>query len=64
MTLGKIYDLNLLNDDTEIFVRGKDMQILAHGNWYQDNVLDYWDYEIETFTWQDDNKVYADVKQK
>lgn len=35
---------------------------IIHGNWYQDDVLDYMDHEVEIFTWQDDNELYVDVK--
>lgn len=63
MTLEKIYEMGLIKDDTEIFVRqGDSFQVLAHGNWYQDNVLEYLKREVESFTWQDDNKIYVDVK--
>lgn len=42
MTLEKIYEMGLIKDDTEIFVRqGEGFKVLAHGNWYQDDVLNY-----------------------
>lgn len=63
MTLEKIYKMGLIKDNTEIFVRqGEGFRVLAHGNWYQDDVLNYMHHEIESFTWQDDNKLYIDVK--
>ena len=32
--------MGLIKDDTEIFVRqGEGFKVLAHGNWYQDDVL-------------------------
>ncbi|MDE7339960.1 MAG: hypothetical protein K2N80_05280 [Lachnospiraceae bacterium] len=65
MTLGKIYLMELIKDDTEIFVRqgeGETFHVLAHGNWYEDHILDYMHREAESFTWQDDNKIYIDVK--
>ena len=55
--------MGLIKDNTEIFVRqGEGFRVLAHGNWYQDDVLNYMHHEIESFTWQDDNKLYIDVK--
>ena len=63
MTLEKLYKMNLINDNTELVIRNKDFNVLAHGNWYQDNILDFLDYIIESFTWQDDNKIYIDVKE-
>ena len=63
MTLGKIYELGLINDNTEVWVRqGDGFHVLAHGNWYQDDVLNYMHTELESFTWQDDNNFYIDVK--
>ena len=43
MTLEKLFEINLINDDTELFIRDNDFDVLAHGNWYQDNVLDFLD---------------------
>lgn len=63
MTLEKIFDMGLVKDDTEIIIRPiEGFNVLAHGNWYQDDVLDYMDHEVEIFTWQDDNELYVDVK--
>lgn len=63
MTLEKIYDMALIKDDTEIFIRqGETFHVLAHGNWYEDHILEYMYREAESFTWQDDNKIYIDVK--
>lgn len=65
MTLSKIIEMGLVKDDTKIYVRGYgDVPVLLTcGNWFQDNVLDYMDKEIESFTWQDDNKIYIDIKE-
>ena len=54
MTLWKILELGLINDDTEVWIRHPNMHVLAHGNWYQD--------EIESFIWQDNNNFYVDLK--
>lgn len=63
MTLEKIYDMGLINDNTEIIVRqGDSFTPLACGNWYQDDILNYMHHELELFTWQDENKLYVDVK--
>ncbi len=63
MTLNKILlELGLINDDTKVWIRDTDMRVLAGGNWYQDNVLNYVDREVESFTWQDDNYFYVDLK--
>ena len=63
MTIEKLYiDTKLINDSTEIWIRDSNMHILAHGNWYQDNILEYTHCEVESFTWQDDNKVFIDIR--
>lgn len=65
MTVKEFYKLGLIKDSTEIWVRSFGefgMKVLAHGNWYQDDVLNYADHEVECFHWQDDDTVYFDVK--
>lgn len=62
MTLEKIYDMGLIKDSTEIYIRKGNFHVIASGNWYQDNVLDHMQDEIECFAWQDDNKLCIDVK--
>lgn len=63
MTLSKLYDMGLINDETEIWVRRSDFLVFAHGNWFQDNILEYMEREMESFSWQDDNKIYIDLKE-
>lgn len=63
MKVGRIYEAGFIKDDTEIFIRqGEGFNVLAHGNWYEDKILDYVDMEVVSFTWQYDNKVYIDVE--
>lgn len=62
MKVKEIFESGLINDNTEIFIRDAEFNILAHGNWYNDNILYYEEYETESFTWQDDNKIYIDIK--
>lgn len=53
----------LINDKTIVYIRNKEnFSLLAFGNWYQDNILKYHNIEISAFTWQDDNKLYIDLK--
>lgn len=54
--------MGLVKDNTEIFIRDEDFGVLAHGNWYRDNVLNYMHHEVKSFTWQGDNKLYIDVE--
>lgn len=61
MTIEKIFFMGLIGDNTEVFIRNKSFHVLAHGNWYQDNILEYVHREVESFTWQDDEKIYIDL---
>lgn len=61
MTVKNIFDMGLVDDSTEIFIRDEDFHVLGHGDWYQDNVLEYLNHNVESFTWQDDNKFYIDI---
>lgn len=54
--------MGLINDDTNVWIRDSELRVLAHGNWYQDDIIKYEDREAESFTWQDDNHFYIDLK--
>lgn len=54
--------MGLIKNNTEIIIRDKDSHVVAQGNWYQDDILDYAYADIESFTWQDDNKLFIDLK--
>ena len=63
MTVKTINEMGLIDDNTEIVIReGEGFGTLARGNWYQDDILAYSGYEVESFIWQDDNRIYIDVK--
>lgn len=63
MTIAQLYtDIGLIKDDTEIFIRVEPFKLVARGHWYEDKMLTYEQREIECFTWQDDNKIYIDLK--
>lgn len=62
MKIKEILELGLIKDNTEVWICDSELHVLAHGNWYQDNVLQYQDREAESFTWQDDNKFFIDLK--
>lgn len=53
----------LINDKTIVYIRNEEkFSLLASGNWYQDNILKYRNIEISSFTWQDNNEFYVDLK--
>jgi len=62
MTLKKIWAMGLVDGGTEVWVRDPDLNVLAHGDWYQDNIQEYLHHELESFVWQDDNTIYIDLK--
>lgn len=63
MTLKNLTEMGLIDDNTEIVIRkGEGFDTLARGNRYQDDSLAYDVREVESFTWQDDNRIYIDVK--
>ena len=47
MTVNQILKIGLINDNIEVIIRDGDFQILSHGNWYQDEVLKFADYQVE-----------------
>lgn len=50
MKLGNLLNYSeLINDKTLIYIRN-DFTLVALGNWYQDNILNYNDIEISAFT--------------
>lgn len=63
MKTNEIFKLGIIKDDTEIFIRGNDSELLAHGNWYEDHILDYSNkkYTVESFTWQNNKKIHIDI---
>lgn len=63
MKVREIFEMDFINDFTEIFIRDIDFYVLAHGNWYQDDILKYTENDVDSFTWQNDNKIYIDVKE-
>lgn len=62
MTGSKLYELGLVPDTTIVHIRDAEMHQLASGNWYQDHILNYMNRELESFTWQDDDNIYLDLK--
>ena len=63
MKVKQILETGLIKDDTEVWIRqGDGFHVLAHGNWYQDDVLESMHHDSESFTWQEDNTLYIDVK--
>lgn len=64
MTVQRIFEeTGLIDDNTMIYIRNDLFRIISKGNWYQDDILKYENREVESFTWEDDNKLYIDLKE-
>jgi len=63
MTVEKVLELGIVDDSTNVYIRDKDMNTLAKGNWYEDGILHYLNEQVESFTWQDDDYFYIDLKE-
>ena len=62
MTIERLIDLGIINNTTEIYIRNMEFGLIAKGEWYQDSILEHLEDEIDSYTWQDDDKVYVDLK--
>lgn len=62
MTVEEIFSMGLVNDNTIVYIRqGEGFHTLARGSWYNDEILAYEEHKVESFTWQDDNRIYIDI---
>lgn len=62
MTLADIIIKGLtIGNNTHVCIR-EDFHVLAHGNWYEDRVLEYLDCRVESVTWEDNGECYIDIK--
>ena len=62
MTVKTIIMRRWIDENTEVYIRNNTFNVLTHGKWYNDNVLRYLDCRVESFTMQDDNNLYIDIK--
>ena len=62
MTIERLIDLGIINNTTEIYIRNMEFGLITKGGWYQDSILEHLEDEIDSYTWQDDDKVYVDLK--
>lgn len=61
MTIGNLFMNDIINDDTTVIIRDDNFHVITSGNWYEDNILNYLNKEIEGFTWEKENIVYIDI---
>ena len=63
MIVNDVIAMDFIEADTEIVIRDPEMKVLYSGNWYEDRIGRYLNDEVESFTWQDDDKAFIDIKE-
>lgn len=61
MTIRNLFVSGIVNDDTTVIIRDDNFHVTTSGNWYEDNILNYQDMEMEGFTWEKENIIYIDI---
>lgn len=54
-----ITETTLIKNYTKIWIKDEHLNVLAHGNWYENSILKYLDAEITYFTWLDNDNFYV-----
>lgn len=62
MTLKRIFMSRLINDNTEVYIRSDYFNVITQGKWYNNNIISYLNCRVESFTWEDGNNLYIDIK--
>lgn len=61
ITLGNLLESNFISDRTEITlmlpIKGTPITHRVRGHWFNDQIVDYWDYEVRSFS----GRVYKDT---
>ena len=61
MTVERLVKSEIVNDDTELILRGEEHKILTKANRFSDSVRFSYDKKISGFLWADSNKILADL---
>lgn len=61
MTLKQIFALGIINNKTNVWLRGHKSAIIAFGHWYQEKILDHMNTVVRNFTWYDNNTVSIEL---
>lgn len=61
MTIRNLYVSGIVNDNTTVIIRDDDFHVITSGNWFEDNILNYQDREMEGFTWEKEDVIYIDI---
>ncbi len=62
MKVSEILSVVMVKHTKEVIIRDSDMNVLDHGPWHQENIMKYMARVAEGFAWQDDGKLYIDLK--
>lgn len=62
MKVNEIIEAEIVDNRVLIIIHDENLNMLAKGNWFMDSILKYIDRKAESFTWQDDDKLYITVK--
>lgn len=52
---------SLVNDDTRVYIRDAEFNVITHGSWYQDNILNYLRRDAESFTWESGGRMLINL---
>ena len=63
MIVNDVIAMDFISADTEIVIRDPEMKVLYSGNWYEDRIDRYLNNEVESFTWQNDDTAFIDIKE-
>lgn len=55
--------LAITDDNTTVILRNNRFEPIARGKWYYDQIVDHSHDLVESFTWQDDNTLYIELKE-
>ena len=62
MTVSQIIGFPFVDDNTRFVIYDFDYRVVMSGNWFNDDVLGYHDYMVDTFTYIPGlNKIYVTV---
>ena len=62
MKLNEILELGVINDNTKISIRDNNLRLITWGNWYQDNILEKGEREVESFEWRNSGDFFIKLK--
>mgnify|MGYP001067641301 FL=1 len=62
MKVSEILSVVIVKHTQEVIIRDSDMNVLDRAPWTQESIMKYMNHEAESFAWQDDGKLFIDLK--